>query len=139
MSDYVRDLVRKFDRNSDGYLSLQELTDGLGKIGIYLTQPEIRALMTRMDLNRDGEVSAEEILNVLTSSSNYGGPVGQLNSSIDAVIDKLAAGAKGFPTIKDYARSLIKKFDRDNDGIITFQELCDGLQRLNISVTMQDK
>jgi Ca2+-binding EF-hand superfamily protein len=41
MSDYVRDLVRRFDRNSDGFLSMQELTDGLAKIGIFLTQKEI--------------------------------------------------------------------------------------------------
>ena len=37
LAEYVKDLVRKFDRNSDGFLSLQELTDGLVKIGIFLT------------------------------------------------------------------------------------------------------
>jgi Ca2+-binding EF-hand superfamily protein len=36
MNEYVRDLVRKFDRNSDGFLSMQELTEGLRKIGIFL-------------------------------------------------------------------------------------------------------
>jgi len=41
--------------------------------------------------------------------------------------------------MKDYAKNLIRKFDRDNDGIITFQELCDGLSKLNISVSNSDK
>ena len=41
--------------------------------------------------------------------------------------------------MKDYCKHLIRKFDRDNDGIITFNELCDGLQKLNIMVTIQDK
>ena len=41
MSEYVRDLVRKFDRNSDGFLSVGELTDGLKKIGIFLNSQEI--------------------------------------------------------------------------------------------------
>ena len=66
MDEYVRDLVRKFDRNSDGYLSLQELTDGLTKLGIYLTSSESKALMSKLDLNRNGEVSADEILTVLS-------------------------------------------------------------------------
>jgi Ca2+-binding EF-hand superfamily protein len=66
MDEYVRDLVRKFDRNSDGYLSLQELTDGLTKLGIHLTSSESKALMSKLDLNRNGEVSADEILTVLS-------------------------------------------------------------------------
>jgi Ca2+-binding EF-hand superfamily protein len=67
LSEYVKDLVRRFDRNSDGLLSIHELTDGLSKIGIYLTSKETQALMTKFDLNRDGEISADEILKVLTS------------------------------------------------------------------------
>ena len=41
--------------------------------------------------------------------------------------------------MKEYAKHLIRKFDRDNDGIITFQELCDGLLKLNIVISSQDK
>jgi Ca2+-binding EF-hand superfamily protein len=41
--------------------------------------------------------------------------------------------------MKDYCKHLIRKFDRDNDGIITFNELCDGLQKINISVSAADK
>ena len=134
MADYVKDLVRKFDRNSDGFLSIQELTDGLAKISIFLTQKEVQALMTKLDLNRDGEVSADEILSVLSANSGAS-PVGSLNTSVDRLVERLAAGATGFPSMKDYARSLIKKFDRDSDGIITFSVLCDGLTKMNINVS----
>jgi Ca2+-binding EF-hand superfamily protein len=41
--------------------------------------------------------------------------------------------------MKDYAKSLIRKFDRDNDGIITFQELCDGLSKMNLNVSISEK
>jgi Ca2+-binding EF-hand superfamily protein len=41
--------------------------------------------------------------------------------------------------MRDYARHLIKLFDRDNDGIITFNELCDGLLKLKITVSQPDK
>ena len=131
MQDYVRDLVRRFDRNSDGLLSIGELTDGLKKIGITLNSLEVQALMKRLDLNRDGEVSADEILTVLGGSAQ--------SSSIDKVIQKLQDGGKSFSSMKDYCKHLIKKFDRDNDGIITFTELCDGLLKLNIMVAGTDK
>lgn len=61
----MRDLVRKFDRNSDGLLSMQELMTGLNKIGIVLTNNEVQSLMQKLDLNRDGEVSGDELLHVL--------------------------------------------------------------------------
>ena len=133
MSEYVRDLVRKFDRNSDGFLSIGELTDGLKKIGIFLNSQEIQSLMRKLDLNHDGEVSADEILTALGGNSSQG------SSSIDKVIQKLADGSKSFSSMKDYCKHLIRKFDRDNDGIITFNELCDGLQKINISVSAADK
>lgn len=119
MSEYVRDLVRRFDRNSDGLLSIQELTDGLSKIGIFLTQKEIQGLMTKLDLNRDGEVSGEEILKVL-STIGSGFSTSSNNSSIDNVINKLIQNGKSFPSMKDYSKHLIRIFDKDSDGIITF-------------------
>jgi Ca2+-binding EF-hand superfamily protein len=131
----VKDLVRKFDKNSDGLLSMQELMTGLNKIGIILTHNEAQSLMQKLDLNRDGEVSGDELLNVLRQYDTKQ----RSNPSVDAIVKKLVAGSSRFSSMKDYARHLIKQFDRDNDGIITFTELCDGLMKLKIVVTQQEK
>ena len=95
--------------------------------------------MSKFDLNRDGEVSAEEILKVLTSAGTSSFALSSGSSSVDNVINKLALNGKTFGSLKDYSRHLIRKFDRDNDGIITFTELCDGLLKLNIMISQQDK
>ena len=95
--------------------------------------------MTKFDLNRDGEVSAEEILKVLTNAGTSGFAMSSSSSTVDNVINKLALNAKSFGSLKDYSRHLIRKFDRDNDSIITFNELCDGLLKLNIMISQQDK
>jgi Ca2+-binding EF-hand superfamily protein len=41
--------------------------------------------------------------------------------------------------MREYVRFLIKKFDFDNDGIITFNELCDGIRALNIFLTLKER
>lgn len=41
--------------------------------------------------------------------------------------------------MREYVRFLIKKFDFDNDGIITFNELCDGIRSLNIFLTLKER
>jgi len=75
--------------------------------------------MERLDLNRDGEVSAEELYEIIKSvDSTF--TSGQLSNSVDWVIKRLTDDAGTFPSIKDYARGLIRKFDRDSDGIISF-------------------
>jgi Ca2+-binding EF-hand superfamily protein len=76
--------------------------------------------MDKLDLNRDGEVSQEELFKVLNSAGNTTLSSKALNSSIDHVIKSLADGANAFPSMKDYSRHLIRKFDRDGDGIISF-------------------
>jgi Ca2+-binding EF-hand superfamily protein len=101
-------------------------------MGISLNQKDTESLMKKFDLNRDGEVSSDEILKVL-QGGNASGP------SVDHIILKLAAQGNSFGTMKEYAKSLIRKFDRDSDGIITFQELCDGLSKMNLNVSISEK
>lgn len=69
MREYVKDLVKKFDSDGDGLLTVQELTDGLRKLNIFLSQREKQSLVGKLDLNRDGEVSEAEILKVLNTVS----------------------------------------------------------------------
>ena len=75
--------------------------------------------MQKIDLDRDGEISGEELLTAINSvGSNFS--ANQLKNSVDWVIKRLVGESNSFPSIKEYSRHLIRKFDRDNDGIITF-------------------
>jgi Ca2+-binding EF-hand superfamily protein len=90
--------------------------------------------MNKLDINRDGEVSADEILRALNTSSSF-----SKGSAVTQILKSLLSGSDSFPSLRDYARSLIRRFDFDSDGIITFSELCDGLASLNLSVSPADK
>lgn len=54
-------------------------------------------------------------------------------------LKKIALGASEFANMKEYVKHLMSKFDTDGDGVITFKELCDGMQRMNISLSNKDK
>jgi Ca2+-binding EF-hand superfamily protein len=45
-------------------------------------------------------------------------------------IKKIAAGAEDHASMKEYVKVLFKKFDLNNDGLISMQELSDGLKRI---------
>ncbi len=40
MKEYVRVIMHTFDQNSDGFISFEELTEGLKKFQIFLTSQE---------------------------------------------------------------------------------------------------
>ncbi len=61
MKEYVKDLMNKFDSNYDGFISFEELTNGLRSIKINLTSQEKQSLMKSFDFNSDGEISEDEI------------------------------------------------------------------------------
>jgi Ca2+-binding EF-hand superfamily protein len=48
--------------------------------------------------------------------------------AVEDALKKIARAGEDFVTMRDYSKALIKRFDNNNDGVITFQELCNGLK-----------
>jgi Ca2+-binding EF-hand superfamily protein len=65
LREYVQVLVSIFDQNQDGYISFNELTEGLKQFKINLTAQEKQGIMRKLDFNKDGEISEEEIFRAL--------------------------------------------------------------------------
>ena len=136
MREYAANLIRKFDRDSDGIITFQELCDGLGKLNIFVTQHDKKALMDRLDLDRDGRITETEIYKALSVSSSGGdkGGAASYGSTLvaETTLRKIAAGAKSYPSMNEYVRDLVRKFDRDSDGLLTMQELTTGLTKIGV-------
>ncbi|XP_055867591.1 16 kDa calcium-binding protein-like [Biomphalaria glabrata] len=56
-------LFKKYDKDKNGQLSKQELTEVLRACGGNYTEEEIVNILDRMDSSRDGKVSLDEFLN----------------------------------------------------------------------------
>ena len=107
-------------------------------MGLNMNMNEMQALMKRLDINKDGTISEDEIYKVLVSSAE---PMKehQLPHIIDQTLKKIASAAEDFNNMKGYAQQLIRRFDRDSDGIVSFRELCDGLKGMQIFLSQKEK
>jgi Ca2+-binding EF-hand superfamily protein len=54
-------------------------------------------------------------------------------------VRKIASGSEDYSSMREYVKVLFKNFDINLDGLISFEELVDGLRSLNINLTSQEK
>ena len=57
---------QKLDTNKDGFLSMEELRDGLTRGGYPLEKKTIQTLFKQLDKNNDGRVSYMEFIALLS-------------------------------------------------------------------------
>jgi Ca2+-binding EF-hand superfamily protein len=137
LREYASHLIRKFDLDSDGIITFQELCDGLEKLSIFVTQHDKKALMDRLDIDRDGRITETEIYKALSGSSDKGASYGSTLVA-ENTLRKIAAGAKSYPTMNEYVRDLVRKFDRNSDGLLSMQELTTGLTKIGVILTSSE-
>lgn len=146
LKEYTKNIVTRFDKNKDGYISFDELCQGFASLSIYLTPQEKKALMNTLDLNSDGEITAKEIEQTLRpffGGDNYSKseaiPQGQLQQVINQTLLKIAGGADDMSRLREYSKTLVRRFDSDSDGVISYRELVEGLKGLGIYLTQKER
>ena len=130
MRDYSKALIKRFDNNNDGVITFQELCNGLRTFEIDLGLKERLALMRKLDVDKDGSITEVELARALNTVE-----IQMRNEAIGTCLMKIASGAEGYPSMRHYVRDLVKKFDNNSDGILSVQEMIDGLRKMNIFLT----
>jgi Ca2+-binding EF-hand superfamily protein len=58
----------------------------------------------------------------------------------EVALKKMAAGAEEYGgNMKEYVKALMRRFDYDGDGMITFEELAEGVKKLHINLSLKEK
>jgi Ca2+-binding EF-hand superfamily protein len=89
--------------------------------------------MKKLDVDRDGEITDVELTRALKTVEAE-----IIHDAVETAIKKIASGAEDFSSMREYVKVLFKKFDLNNDGLITFQELSDGLKRIQIYISSRE-
>ena len=94
--------------------------------------------MRQLDLDANGSLTADELYQVLSKVDTQLTKA-QLNLSVENALRKIASGAEDYSSIREFVNDMFKNFDINFDGLISFEELIDGLRTLNINLTAQEQ
>ncbi len=114
-----------YDKNSDGFLTRQDMPDSRGADSGRAAKPRagIRALLQQADKDGNGAVTFEEIAAVAPKIKRE--QFVRFDRNGDGSISEAdeATGKPGVPTARRDIRAIATKADKDGDGQVTFDEL----------------
>ncbi|XP_010241567.1 PREDICTED: calmodulin-like protein 3 [Nelumbo nucifera] len=122
----LRNIFATFDKNSDGFINKEELTESLKNIGISTTDAEVKDMIERLDANKDGLIDLDEFCKLYDSvgkPQDRGRKDGEEGSTEeeDGGVDQEMELKEAFDV-----------FDGNKDGLITVEELSLVLESLGL-------
>ncbi|TKY54823.1 Calmodulin protein 4 [Spatholobus suberectus] len=121
--DELRKVFSTFDKNGDGFITKQELRESLRNIRIFMTDGEVDDIVVKYDSNGDGLIDFEEFC-LLTSECMGGNEGGDEKEG--------AIGREGEEEEVNNLKEAFDVFDKDNDGLISVEELALVLTSLGL-------
>ncbi|KAF9451587.1 calmodulin-A [Macrolepiota fuliginosa MF-IS2] len=114
-----RDSFQLFDKDGNGAISPQELTDVMRDLGQTPTEAELKVIMRDLDTNKDGNIDFSEFLCLMSARSKVS-RTGKVDDNEDEI------------------RETFKVFDKDGNGSINLEELKTVMKNLGVKVTDEE-
>lgn len=131
-------LFNKFDKNKDGYITINELKKGIKCIHD-ISDEDIEAIMSSIDTDKNGAINYNEFI-AATLNSKISGDIDRITKAFeffdldnDGLIDenelKAALAGKEFNKIDiGIFQEALHECDKDGDGKVSFQEFTAAME-----------
>jgi Ca2+-binding EF-hand superfamily protein len=127
-ANYGKEELKKvfstFDKNGDGFITKQELKESLRNIRIFMDEKEIDDIVGKFDSNGDELIDFDEFC--LLTNEFMGGGEGEKVGGVGSKEDELEE-------LEANLKEAFDVFDKDNDGLISVEELALVLCSLGLS------
>ncbi|KAM1295867.1 hypothetical protein ACFX2I_015695 [Malus domestica] len=131
----LRDIFARFDMDSDGSLTILELTTLLRSLGLKSSGDQVHVLLANMDANGNGSVEFDGLVSAILPDMDEEIMVNQKqllevfrsfehdgNGYITAAELAWSMAKMGQPLTYKEVTETIKEADTDGDGVISFNE-----------------
>lgn len=145
--DELKSVFATFDKNKDGFITKQELSDSLKNIGISTSEKDVLEMVQRVDVNGDGLIDFDEFCELFESmmsredenKSNFNGNIDHEDGDLRDAFDVFDGDKNGLISVEELGlvlnslgfkegkmledcKKMISKVDIDGDGMINFHE-----------------
>ncbi|KAF0936191.1 hypothetical protein E2562_039462 [Oryza meyeriana var. granulata] len=126
----LRRVFELFDRDGDGRITREELTESLERLGMPVQGEELATTIARIDANGDGCVDMDEFAELYESVMRVDGGGDEEEAGMREAFDVFDRNGDGFITVDELRAGrtledcgrMIGQVDRDGDGRIDFLE-----------------
>ena len=112
----IKEGFMRIDANADGSISRQEL-----KGGLRLADEQLAVVFALGDIDQDGEISMGEFIRLMSPAANTA--MNRMRNCFRGIADVMVA---------------FRKFDANNDGALSQQELMAGMKTTGLDFTSED-
>ncbi|KAI7728569.1 hypothetical protein M8C21_001087 [Ambrosia artemisiifolia] len=109
----LKSVFATFDKNKDGYITKQELSDSLKNIGVSTSNKDLMEMVQRVDVNGDGLIDFDEFCELFES----------MMSGEDEDGNKVDGGDGNIDDEDSDLKDAFDVFDGDKNGVISVEEL----------------